>query len=266
MQNPTDNQKHDKKGAPRLKLPFDKRSGDMGTWSYDHRAGISITVIAYLVFAIIFVSAKIHLGSEKRIDGILIEFPPEERQEQVQQNMEQHYDDFSDVSNRASNENMAELNSSLKDDRGTRASDLYKDADALSDKMRANREAYEAGLRQEQEIINSRAGNEGAAEERQDSKVKGRVTVSFSFDNPVRTSRKLVVPAYMCEGGGEIVVNATLDINGNVIAASIDSARSYGDQCMQDTALRAARSSRFNLDSKAPDKHRGTISYIFIPQ
>ena len=101
---------------------------------------------------------------------------------------------------------------------------------------------------------------------RQDAKVNGRVTVSFSFTDPVRTSERLVIPAYMCEGGGQVVVNATLNNNGEVTDASIDKEQSTPDACMQETAIKAARSSRFNLDRSAPSRHRGTITYIFIPQ
>lgn len=39
-----------------------------------------------------------------------------------------------------------------------------------------------------------------------------------------------------------------------------------GDACMRESALRAARSSLFNIDETAPAKQTGTITYIFIPQ
>jgi len=35
---------------------------------------------------------------------------------------------------------------------------------------------------------------------------------------------------------------------------------------MRESALRAARSSLFNIDEAAPAKQTGTITYIFIPQ
>ena len=94
-------------------------------------------------------------------------------------------------------------------------------------------------------------------------KVKGRVTVSFSFTDPVRTSRLLIVPAYLCEGGGEVTVDVTIDRSGKVVAARVAAG---GDECMRETALRAARASLFNIDQAAPARQTGTISYIFIPQ
>lgn len=127
--------------------------------------------------------------------------------------------------------------------------------------MQANREAYEEGLAEER-AIRSRRGSEKGAEP-QDRKVKGRVTVSFSLKNPVRTSRWLEIPAYRCEGGGEVVVDITVDRGGEVIGARIASG---DDDCMREAALEAARASLFNIDASAPSKQSGTITYIFIPQ
>jgi hypothetical protein len=35
---------------------------------------------------------------------------------------------------------------------------------------------------------------------------------------------------------------------------------------MRETALRAARKSRFNTDPGAPEKQSGTITFYFVPQ
>ena len=93
--------------------------------------------------------------------------------------------------------------------------------------------------------------------------MKGRVTVSFSLTDPVRTSRHLVVPAYQCEGGGDVEVAVTVDRSGQVTSAHVAAG---GDECMHETALRAARASLFNIDPSAPARQQGTITYIFIPQ
>lgn len=65
----------------------------------------------------------------------------------------------------------------------------------------------------EERAIRQRRGA-GEDSEHQDRKVKGRVTVSFSLTDPVRTSRYLAVPAYKCEGGGEVVVEITVNRGG----------------------------------------------------
>lgn len=251
----------------RLRLPFENRPSDIGVWSYDHRIGLCSMVIFMLVLGIIFISAKITIGSRIQIDGFIIDIqePPEPIEEQKPEEKQLTEQDFSDVKNLTSNQNAKQLNEQLRDDRGTKASEIYNEADKVQQKIRANRESYESGLREEQAMIDAK--NKGKETvKREDTKVKGRVTVSFSLMNPVRSSERLVVPAYRCEGGGEVVVNITVNNNGQVTSASIDKSRSENDNCMTTTALNAARGSRFNVDSSAPSRHEGTISYIFIPQ
>ena len=46
---------HGARRQPPLRLPFDGRREDAGSWAYDHRVGLCVTIIAYLVFGIVFV-------------------------------------------------------------------------------------------------------------------------------------------------------------------------------------------------------------------
>lgn len=252
---------------PRLKLPFDNRREDAGSWAYDHRVGLCVTLIAYLVLMIAFVSSKIVVGRRASQQGMYIDLQTLAEMEQerdrlereVQQRQEQNAIDWRSIRNQASNENA--LNEALRDDRGTNAAELNEAAAEAEARMRANREAYEEGLAEERAIRERRGVKDGT--ERSDRKIKGRVTVSFSLSNPVRTSRWLEVPAYRCEGGGEVIVAITVNRAGEVTAARITEG---GDECMRQAALEAARASLFNIDSSAPARQNGTITYIFIPQ
>ena len=251
---------------PRLKLPFDNRKEDAGVWAYDHRIGLCVTIIAYLVLMIAFVSSKIVVGRRPHTQGMFIDLQTlaeleKERDRLEQQVRERQQDpiDWKSVQNQVSNENA--LNEKLRDDRGTNAAALNDAAAEAERRMQANREAYEQGLAEER-AIRERNGA-GKDEERQDRKVKGRVTVSFSLTDPVRTSRYLAVPAYKCEGGGEVVVEITVNRAGDVTNARVVEG---GDECMRSSALGSARRSRFNIDDSAPARQQGTITYIFIPQ
>ncbi|MBQ4280027.1 MAG: TonB family protein [Rikenellaceae bacterium] len=255
----------------RLRLPFEKRKSDIGEWAYDHRAGLCITVIAYLVAGILFVSAKIMVQNKVPTQYFKVELIPElipEVKPEEQPRQQDNSRARADIRNRVSNENAQESEQETRS--AQRAADrlaeeLAGDQQAIEGKLRANRESYEKSLSEEQAIRNrKRDGKED--KKQQDAKVKGSVAVSFSFKNPVRTSDDLFIPAYLCRGSGTVVVNATLNRNGRVIAASVDKARSSGDQCMFDTAVDAARNSYFNVDGSAPTKHEGTITYQFQPQ
>lgn len=265
---PSDDRPPKRRRRKRLDLPFDNRRTDAGEWTYRHRVGLCVTLTAYLVLMILFVSSKIVVGRRTADQGMYIDLQTlaelkEERdrlEQEIEARMRQEQADWRSVQNRVSNENATDER--LKDDRGTNSAALNNAAIEAEARMRANREAYERGLAEER-AISERPGSDGEAEERQDRKVKGRVTVSFSLVDPVRTSRYLHVPAYLCESGGEVVIQITVDNGGKVIDAKV---RSGGDECMRETALSAARRSLFNIDPSAPARHVGTITYLFIPQ
>ena len=253
----------------RLRLPFDNRSEDIGSWAYDHRIGLCVMIILYLLIGIGFFASKIVIGRKVTQQGMFIDLQELAALEQERDRLAEEVRranqniDWSKIRNTSSNENA--LNENLADDRGTNTSSLNEDAQAVEQRMRANREAYEKGLsdarrageRQEDEGVDDSSGNKS------DKKVKGSVTVSFSFDNPVRYSRKLIKPAYRCEGGGEVVVKVAIDRAGKVLYAYVESG---GDECMRNTAVSAAKGSRFDHNNSAPAKQEGTITYIFIPQ
>lgn len=251
----------------RLELPFDNRREDAGAWAYDHRVGLCVTLIVYLVLMIAFVSSKIVIGRRPHTQGMLIDMQTlaeleSERDrlaEEVRRRQEQDPIDWSSIRNRVSNENA--LDETLRDDRGTNAAEINAAAAETERRMRANREAYEQGLAEERALGERRGEADG--EERRDSRAKGRVTVSFSLVDPVRTSRYLDRPSYLCEGGGEVVVEIVVNRSGKVVGARV---REGGDECMRECALASARRSLFNIDENAPARQTGTITYIFIPQ
>ena len=250
----------------RLRLPFDNRNEDFVGWIYDNRIGLCVTIIVYLAVLIIFVSAKIGASSRKTSETIYIDLGAVELLEQERDRLMEEVRrnnqniDWNSIRNLSSNENA--LNENLEDEKGTNTSELNASAEATEREMRANREAYERGLREANAIGENRSQGKGN-KERKDSKRKGHVTVSFSFTNPVRYSRHLVKPAYRCEGGGEVIVSVVVNQRGEVTSAWVESG---GDECMQQTAVESARNSRFDINNSAPAKQRGTITYIFIPQ
>lgn len=254
------------KRKPRLKLPFDNKGGDAGEWTYNNRIGLCVTIIAYLILAISFVAGKIVVGEKQHTQGMYIDLETlaaleseKDRLERELLEKQQREDniDWRRIQNLISNENAQE-----SDVVKGQSSEFDESTKELQEEMDSNRETYEKGLAEERAILNSKNGAKEVTE-RQDSKIKGRVTVSFSLVNPARTSRHLVVPAYQCEGGGEVVVEVIVNCNGRVASADV---LSGGDECMRETALRAARRSRFNIDNNAPSRHKGTITYMFIPQ
>lgn len=261
----------------RMRLPFDNRKQDAGEWAYDHRLGLSVMVIAYLLLGIIFLASKIAIGSRPHMQGIYVDLKTlaelEAEKERLEREIElkQQMDDidWSAVRNRQSND--ALLNENLRDDRGTNTSEINESAKDIAEGMAANRAAYEAGMAEAQSILDAernrdkQGGNKSDKNSKkgEDAKYKGGVTVRYSFKDPVRTKRELIIPAYKCEAGGQVVIEVTLNNGGEVTSARV---KEGGDERMREEALKAARASLFNIDNTAPARHTGTIVYTFIPQ
>ena len=58
---------------PRLRLPFDNRKEDVGEWAFDHRVGLAVTLIVYLVIGIVFMAGKIAVGERQGVSTILVD-------------------------------------------------------------------------------------------------------------------------------------------------------------------------------------------------
>ncbi len=254
----------------KIVLPFERRKFDPATWVYDHRIGLCVTVIAYLVFGIVVVSAKIVIRGSSDVHSIYIDLtdvPPVER-EMTPEQIRQLEEELTRVQNQISNETattIAEraLPRTAEDRR------IEAEAEAVADRLRANREAYERGLREEQEMIeahNNRNNRpqQNSAQQSEDVRIKGSVAISFSLDG--RSFVYMHKPSYQCEGGGEVVVDITVNRNGDVVSASLNSISSNDVNCHTERALHSARISRFNVDPSAPARQQGTITYLFVPQ
>ncbi len=250
-----------------LRLPFDNRRQDAGGWAYDHRVGLFVTIIAYLLFGIVFMGYKVATAPQANVGSMVIDLQTLDALETERDRLEAEvrrnnsHIDWNSIRNVSSNENA--LNENLRDDKGLDAAEINSSADEVEERMRSNREAYERGVAEARAIRNGgRNGENGDADE-SDRKVKGSVTVSFSLVKPLRHSRRLIKPAYRCEGGGEVVVDIVVNQRGEVVSAQVASG---GDECMRTTAVAAARNSLFDHNDKAPARQSGTITYIFIPQ
>ena len=103
---------------PRIRLPFEKSRTDVGEWAYDHRVGLCITLIVYLVLAIAFVGAKIAIGTGPSRQEVIIDLRTAEQlrqerdrleQEVRERQQEQERIDWGSIRNRASNEQALNL-------------------------------------------------------------------------------------------------------------------------------------------------------------
>lgn len=85
--------------------------------------------------------------------------------------------------------------------------------------------------------------------------------VSFSLVGRGKVS--LPEPAYNSEAQGKIVIQIYVDRKGNVIAAENTRGTDIRDQALVDLCIAKAKESKFSSSETAPDKQKGTITYVF---
>lgn len=260
-----------------MRLPFDKKKkGDISSWIYRHRVGVLVTVVIYLSAAILFLSYRIVIKPAIQ-SPIEIEFAEEippipilEQEQQPKEIEKIEMEAYEKMLNRSSDAN-SKLNSELRDNKRSNASEIYKEAERVKAQMAEGQAAYDRSMseiattsgRKSQKTQEDKSKS-GTDDKRQTAKYKG--SVSVEFDLPGRYENYLHVPAYQCQNAGRVVVAITVNPNGRVVMATVDKTTSTTDPCIMDMAIKAALASSFNASASAPERQKGSITYIFQAQ
>jgi len=86
---------------------------------------------------------------------------------------------------------------------------------------------------------------------------------NIQFSMKDRKMRNNPIPIYLCEVGGKIVVNITINHLGRVTSKSINTAASSStNECLKDHALEYAQETRFTSDAKKASQI-GTVTFYF---
>lgn len=151
----------------------------------------------------------------------------------------------------------------LKDDRGTDAEQLYKDAERLAQDLKNGQKSNAFEEKYSDDAVDLGGGGK-KNNEKSDKAYSGPSVLSYTLDG--RKASKLPIPAYRCYAGGEVTVIIVVNPQGAVIGAEVKDDISSTDQCLRSFAVRAARLSKFSQSSTAPARQTGEIVYRFIAQ
>lgn len=233
----------------------------------DQKAGLYITAIIHL--AVIIVLLAVQIGYEvQRENSFVLDFSAqeEEQREKEQVQLERSTAEMlerllAQASSAAPVRNVTVDRSALKDDRGTNADELYKEAERLAQELRDGQH------RQEEEpdaFASTEAPKQQEAPKQEVKPYTGPSVLSWSLDG--RKASHLPIPAYRCYGAGEVTVIITVNNQGAVVNAKVDDKLSTSDACLRNFAVRAARVSKFSASPTAPARQMGTITYAFVAQ
>ena len=235
----------------------------------DSRAGLYITVIFHLTVIIVLLLYQID-STIRREESFVLDFSRQEELERIEKE-EAFKEDISkkldDLIAAARNSNKpirniaVDAGNQLKDDRGTDAEQLYKDAAKLAaDLKNGSKDAIEEDAREE--TVEMQHQRKPTKEEQKE--YSGPSVVSYTLDG--RKASHLKIPAYRCYGSGDVTVIITVNNAGVVTAAKVMDDISSDDSCLRNFAVRAARLSRFSASQTAPPNQKGEILYRFIAQ
>lgn len=86
-------------------------------------------------------------------------------------------------------------------------------------------------------------------------------TISFSLVD--RKKVHIPIPVYLCEVDGKVVINITVNANGNVTDTYLNTSSTSSNDCLVDYALQYAKSSQFSADA-SKNSQLGSITFHFI--
>ena len=233
----------------------------------EDKAGLYITVIVHLTVIIILLASQLSIQLQKE-NSFVLDFTKQESLEKLKQELA-----FKEEVSRRIDElietgggsvpirNVAVDRGALKDDRGTDAEQLYKDAERLQEALDNTFNREESP---DEYVPLPDNKPDSPAKKEQKEVYSGPSVVSYSLDG--RKASRLPIPAYRCMGSGEVTVLINVDNAGNVILAKIDENVSSDDTCLRNFAIRAARSAKFSASPTAPARQPGNIVYAFIAQ
>ena len=242
----------------------------MSLFNKDDRAGLYITVIFHLTVIIVLLLYQID-STVRKEESFVLDFSKQEeierrqKEEVFREDISRKLDELiaaahnssAPIRNIATDASRAQL----KDDRGTDAEQLYKDAERLAQDLKnGQKDGIEEDAREETVEMQ----HQQKPQQKNQKEYSGPSVLSYNLDG--RKASHLPIPAYRCYGAGDVTVIITVNNAGQVVRAKVMEEISSTDNCLRSFAVRAARLSRFNASSEAPANQTGEIVYRFIAQ
>ena len=188
----------------------------------EDRAGLYITVIVHLTVIIVLLASQLSMTLRKE-ESFLLDFSRQETIEKLEKELamkeeiSRRLDELISAQGSVPVRNVVVDRGVLKDDRGTDAEQLYKDAERLQEALNNTFNREESP---EDYVPIAPPKSEGQDKVQQKEVYSGPSVVSYSLDG--RKASRLPIPAYRCMGSGQVTVIITVDNAGNVLIAKID--------------------------------------------
>lgn len=93
--------------------------------------------------------------------------------------------------------------------------------------------------------------------------VKPKANSTYTYSLKDRTLQDFETPIYLCEVGGKIVINITVNSSGKVTDTYVNTSSTSKNECLTDHAIEYAKAVQFNYDA-TQNEQLGSITFYFI--
>lgn len=226
------------------------------------------TLIFHILLFSVFILAEIDMKGNVKEEELLIEFPdlipePEELPEEAndtENSMEDQGADLTNVaSNRMATENVTESADDFFDEEFLReveaAKQLVSNVNEQLSKETVDLEEIEMPVETTEHMDPDSIDNVVYV---------GESNIIYYLEN--RYHMRLPIPVYLAQTGGKVVVDIVVNRQGTVIEAEPRRSSSVRNEQLYIYSKAAAIRTRFNADTGAPGRQKGTIHYTFQSQ
>ncbi len=229
--------------------------------------GVMGTLVFHIFLVGIFLIAEMDLKREMIEDTIIIEFPIEMPEEEIQETEQEQWQQL--PANPIARSNIPSASGRIPSQLNTRES--FFDESYQQEIENAKRLVSDVNKQLAKEIpdLSKIKMPEHVTEGMDPDSIKniiytGDSNIEYHLEN--RYHLRLPVPIYLARGGGTVIVDISVSRQGRVVAATPRQNRSIADEQIYLYAQAAAQRTLFNADPKAPNIQNGTIRYTFVAQ
>ncbi len=239
--------------------------------------GVMTTLVFHILILLVLILLQLHVGETAKRDSIVLDLslidvkipePEKDKIPQTQQSVAQQMKQGSAqlASNRAVNDAAKGKDDAASSSRDPFFDKAYKnDIEAAKKLVRDVNQNLARKIPEIGDIKMPADHAEGKTrEEVKQSNFKGKSNIHYSLEN--RYHSVLPIPVYLAEGGGEVIVDILVGRDGVVLKAEPRPNPAIADLTTFAYAKQAAEKTVFNDDPKAPERQKGTITYLFLAQ
>jgi len=237
--------------------------------------GVITTLTFHIIVLIVLLTSNLKYGKQSPEEAILLDFTveqiklPEKEKEQLKET--------TTLAQQIPGSNQLASNRAVNDASNEKAKSSSRSNDPFFDK------AYNKEIAEAKQLVNDVNTNlarkipvignitmpednaEGKTrEEVKQSNFKGKSNIHYFLQN--RYHARLPIPVYLAEGGGEVIVDIVVSRDGRVLNANPRPNPGISDMTIMAYAKQAAEKTWFNEDNSAPERQKGTITYLFMAQ